>query len=161
MSKPEVSLESLKDEPEREQARSIARLSRKGGTKSAGVSVPEPTKKGSPETRGPDQWVRNEVETDEAREVLDHESENLAKSGVPTDMLAEELGEEYVRTATSGQQAAEEARDEEVPEERGGPFVETSAATEFAAGTDPSNPADGDREAFPESSTEPSDARRP
>jgi hypothetical protein len=85
----------------------------------------------------------------------------ISREAAPTDPLAEDFGEEFVRTATSGQQAAQEVRNEQVTEERGGPLVETSTDTEFGSGTDPSNPADGDREAFPESSSEPSDARRP
>jgi hypothetical protein len=56
--------------------------------------------------------------------------------GAAADDLAEELGEEFVRSATSGEQAAQDIRDEEVPEESGGPFVETSGRSEFAYGTD-------------------------
>lgn len=63
------------------------------------------------------------------------------------DPLAEELGEHFVRTAVSGEDDAED--DEETPEERGGPFVETSARTELADGTDASNPEDATREPFP------------
>jgi hypothetical protein len=55
--------------------------------------------------------------------------------GAAADDLAEELGEEFVRSATSGEQAAQDIRDEEVPEESGGPFVETSGRSEFAYGT--------------------------
>lgn len=63
------------------------------------------------------------------------------------DPLAEELGEHFVRTAVSGEDDAED--DEETPEERGGPFVETSSRTELADGTDASNPEDATREPFP------------
>jgi len=48
------------------------------------------------------------------------------------DDLAEMLGEEYVRSVTSGEEQGVELRDEEVPEEEGGPFVETSGQKEFA-----------------------------
>src|ERR1700694_400508 len=65
--------------------------------------------------------------------------EELIRGAVDDD-LAERLGEEFVASATSGEQAAEDMRDEEVPEESGGPFVETSGASEFAYGTDASNP---------------------
>src|SRR6266478_4783896 len=51
--------------------------------------------------------------------------------GAADDDLAEELGEEFVQSATSGGQAAQDIRDEEVPEESGGPFVETSGRSEF------------------------------
>jgi hypothetical protein len=44
--------------------------------------------------------------------------------GAEKDDLAEELGEESVEAATSGQYQAEENLNEEVPEETGGPFVE-------------------------------------
>jgi hypothetical protein len=66
------------------------------------------------------------------------------------DDLAESLAEEYLQGATSGgEPVAEEQNDEVVPEELGGPFVETSASEEFADGTDESNPADAERAALP------------
>ena len=48
------------------------------------------------------------------------------------DDLAEMLGEEFVRSVTSGEEQGVELRDEAVPEEEGGPFVETSAQKEYA-----------------------------
>ena len=36
-----------------------------------------------------------------------------------------------------------------MPEELGGPFVETAASTEFAGGTDESNPEDASQEPLP------------
>jgi hypothetical protein len=51
--------------------------------------------------------------------------------GAADDDLAEELGEESVEAATSGQTAAEDNLNAEVPEETGGPFVETSAEKIF------------------------------
>jgi hypothetical protein len=47
--------------------------------------------------------------------------------GAADDDLAEELGEESVEAATSGQTPAEDNFNAEVPEETGGPFVEVSA----------------------------------
>ena len=43
--------------------------------------------------------------------------------GAEKDDLAEELGEESVEAATSGQYQAEDNFNAEVPEETGGPFV--------------------------------------
>jgi hypothetical protein len=65
------------------------------------------------------------------------------------DARVEELGEEFVGQATSGEYEGEDLQDQQVPEERGGPFVETSGGTEFADGTDPSNPKGATREPFP------------
>jgi hypothetical protein len=65
------------------------------------------------------------------------------------DSLAEELGEEVLESATSGDQAAENIRDEDFPEDEGGPFVETTGRQEFAGGTDGSNPADAEPADFP------------
>jgi len=65
------------------------------------------------------------------------------------DDLAEELGEEFVQAVTTGDSQAEDALNADVAEEIGGPFVETSAADEMAAGTDASNPIDAHREALP------------
>ena len=59
--------------------------------------------------------------------------------GAAEDDLAEELGEESVETATSGQSMAEDNLNEEVPEETGGPFVETSGKTVFGHGSRPRN----------------------
>ena len=67
------------------------------------------------------------------------------------DSAAEGSGEEFVRTVTSGEDGGEDELDDVTLEERGGPFVETSGATEFAYGTDASNPVGATREPFPTS----------
>ncbi|MEO8177400.1 MAG: hypothetical protein ABI895_01080 [Deltaproteobacteria bacterium] len=66
------------------------------------------------------------------------------------DPLAEELGENFVQTATSGEDG--ERRDRITAEEVGGPFVVTEAGEEFAAGTDESNIAEALREPLPRTS---------
>jgi hypothetical protein len=53
-----------------------------------------------------------------------------------------------VQAATQGMEV-EEDHDQIVPEELGGPFVETSAAEEFALDTDEANPEDASREPLP------------
>ena len=65
------------------------------------------------------------------------------------DDLSERLAEEFVEAATSGEEPDDEKFDETVPEEIGGPFVETSAAEEMADGTDEANPPDATREPLP------------
>ncbi|MEJ7729061.1 MAG: hypothetical protein WKG00_07595 [Polyangiaceae bacterium] len=72
-----------------------------------------------------------------------------ARSG---DELAEELGEAFVASATSGEEAEPERHDRVTEAERGGPFVGSTAGNEFAEGTDASNPEDAEREAFPTTS---------
>lgn len=66
-----------------------------------------------------------------------------------SDDLAEMRGEDFLRGATSGEDAEEDTLDQIVPEELGGPFVETNASDEFALGTDESNPVDAEPEALP------------
>jgi hypothetical protein len=66
-----------------------------------------------------------------------------------SDDLAEELGEEVVSSATSGEYEAEESLNQNVPEDRGGPFVPSTAGVEFAGDTDESNPEGAKREPFP------------
>jgi hypothetical protein len=66
-----------------------------------------------------------------------------------TDDLVEELGEQVIEEATKAEHEAEDVLNQEVPEEQGGPFVETTGAEEFAHGTDPSNPPGAKREPFP------------
>jgi hypothetical protein len=65
------------------------------------------------------------------------------------DDLAESLAEEYLQSATRGSEADDDALDGVVPEEIGGPFVETSAAEEFANDTDDMNPPDAEQEPLP------------
>ena len=63
--------------------------------------------------------------------------------GVPAridDSLAENLAEEFVEAVTGADDPVEEALEAVVPEELGGPFVETTAADEFANDIDASNP---------------------
>jgi len=66
--------------------------------------------------------------------------------------LGEELGEAFVESATSGESSEPERHERIVSAEDGGPFVTTSAAEEFAAGTDESNIAEATREPFPTTS---------
>lgn len=73
----------------------------------------------------------------------------LLKKTHSDDGLAEQLGETFVQTATSGEDCAEDVSDEIVTEEQGGPFVESTDVEEFAHDTDASNPLDAKREPFP------------
>ena len=65
------------------------------------------------------------------------------------DGLAEELAEEAVEAMTSGEDKLTDDLAADVAEERGGPFVITSAGEEMAEGTDASNPRGASREPFP------------
>lgn len=65
------------------------------------------------------------------------------------DDLAEELAEEFLSSATSGEESGQERLEQIVPEENGGPFIQTSGDAEFASGTDESNPEDAEVEPFP------------
>lgn len=66
-----------------------------------------------------------------------------------SDPLAEHLGESFVAGAMGGEDVDDEAPDAADSEEKGGPFIETAGETEFARGTDASNPRDATREPFP------------
>ena len=66
-----------------------------------------------------------------------------------SDGLAQELAEEFLIGATSGEQVAEDALNEQVTEELGGPFVISTAGKEFAYDVDESNPLGADREGRP------------
>jgi hypothetical protein len=72
------------------------------------------------------------------------------------DALAEELAEDFLSSATSGEPSLLEARDNEVTDETGGPFITTTAKQEFAKGTDASNPRGAKKEAFPTANAQPS-----
>jgi hypothetical protein len=84
-----------------------------------------------------------------ANETKNAEPRTFIEAGNPTDSLAEELAEEAVIAMTSGQDDLTDERDAPVEEERGGPFVVSSASAEFAEGTDDSNISDATREPFP------------
>jgi hypothetical protein len=86
-----------------------------------------------------------------SRETPRDETSGFFEDPRTQDDLAEVLGEEFVGGATSGEGAGEDVANQEVPEEVGGPFVVTSANTEFAEGTDESNPKGSRREPFPRS----------
>jgi hypothetical protein len=66
--------------------------------------------------------------------------------------LAENLGEAFIESATSGEEAEPERHDRVLPEESGGPFVPSTPNEEFASGTDESNIAEATREPLPRTS---------
>jgi len=66
-----------------------------------------------------------------------------------TDPGAVELAYEYVESATAAQSEGQEMLDRHMPEEEGGPFVETSAQTEFAMDSEAPNIEGATREPFP------------
>src|SRR5581483_9797855 len=55
---------------------------------------------------------------------------------VREDDVAEDLGEEVVGKATTGEDAGEDVANAEYAEEVGGPFLVTTGGEEFAEGTD-------------------------
>lgn len=65
------------------------------------------------------------------------------------DDLAEGLAEDFLASATSGEEQGEISHERIVEEEEGGPFVPSSAKKEFARGVDASNPRDSVPEPFP------------
>jgi hypothetical protein len=66
-----------------------------------------------------------------------------------SDVLAESLAEEFLESATSGNEVHEDVANDDVAEDFGGPFVVTRARDEYAQGTDASNPLDAKREPLP------------
>jgi hypothetical protein len=68
------------------------------------------------------------------------------------DALAEELGEAFLESATSGEESEPERRERILTEEVGGPFVRTRASQEYAYGVDESNIAEATREPLPKTS---------
>jgi hypothetical protein len=86
------------------------------------------------------------VRKDDANAFLPDPGEGPAHAG---DDLAQELAEEFVEGVTTGDHVAEDALNETVAEENGGPFVPSTAGVEFAEGTDASNPPGTKREPRP------------
>ncbi|HLK38762.1 MAG TPA: hypothetical protein VKU41_18500 [Polyangiaceae bacterium] len=79
----------------------------------------------------------------------DAEPRSFIEKARASDDLAEGLAEEFVEEVTSGENDGANRQDQVVSEERGGPFVVTTAGQEYAEGTDASNPKGADREPFP------------
>ncbi len=69
-----------------------------------------------------------------------------SRTGEP---LAEALGEEFVDSATHGHNEEDEVFEQLVPEEEGGPFVETPSKTQFANDAEAPNVPGATREPFP------------
>ena len=69
-----------------------------------------------------------------------------------TEPLAEELGEAFLQSATSGEESESERHERILTEEEGGPFVSTRASREFAYDFDESNIAEATREPLPKTS---------
>ena len=85
----------------------------------------------------------------------DNSPENMhafLKAARATEPLAQEMGENFLETVTSGEEREAERRDEITADEVGGPFVVTTAGEEFATGTDESNIPEALREPLPRTS---------
>ncbi len=89
---------------------------------------------------------RNQPRSDDGNAFIPDPEGGPART---SDDLAENLAEGFIQGATQNDEADDEALDGLVPEEIGGPFVESTGAAEFAEGTDASNPADASREPLP------------
>jgi hypothetical protein len=91
-------------------------------------------------------YARELIEKGEPREV---DPSSFVERPRSRDDLVEQLGEEFVTDVTGAEHRGEDVLDQNVPEELGGPFVESNAASEFAHGTDASNPKNATKEPFP------------
>ena len=90
--------------------------------------------------------------SDSGRAFLPDLGEGRAHTNVE---LAEELAEEFLKSATSAEESFSDHLAEEQIEEEGGPFVTTSAKEEFGRDVDESNPRGAEREAFPRANAGP------
>ena len=82
----------------------------------------------------------------------EEDQRGFVKGHHSNEAIAEEFGEGAVSNMTSGEDSLPDALDEDTDEDTGGPFVETSAAEEFADGPDASNIEGATREPFPKTS---------
>lgn len=65
------------------------------------------------------------------------------------DALAENLAEQFLGSATSGEETGAEQFDQEVEEESGGPFVSSTGSKEYARDSEAPNIEGAEREPFP------------
>ncbi len=87
--------------------------------------------------------------SDDGTAFLPDPYDGAGKPARTDDSFAETLAEEYVSSATTGEETVEDDFNQVQTEEVGGPFTETTAAEEFATAPDASNPLDAEREPFP------------
>ncbi len=99
---------------------------------------------------------RHAARTDDAHAFVSDISERQRPLD---DDLAETLGEDFLSSATSGEEVSLEVFDEAVSEELGGPFITVPGEREFAPGTDESNPPGAERAAFPTANAGPGRSR--
>jgi hypothetical protein len=92
--------------------------------------------------------VARRVERSDSGDAFFPDPQGNGPARAPDD-LAETLAEDYLASATTGGNVDDEVLNQVVPEEIGGPFVETSSSEEFADGIDESNPEDATVEARP------------
>jgi hypothetical protein len=112
---------------------------------SGGPVKPEGILFGLEDDRDPEMLARTR-RTDDGEAFMPDPEDGPAMIG---DDLAETLAEEFVRSALTGNNTGDEAMDDFVAEEIGGPFVETSASEEFGDGPDGNNPEGTTREPMP------------
>ena len=93
-------------------------------------------------------FFRHQIEKHPPHRDADAEA-FISPTRVNDDDLSVELAKNFLIAVQEGREPMQELSDERPTEEEGGPFVMTSAGTEFAEGVDDSNPADAEAEAFP------------
>jgi hypothetical protein len=114
------------------------------------ASTKAPGRAGSPKEPGADRTAagaaapvgRRQKRSDDADAFIpDPSNDGPAHAD---DDLAEVLAEDFLESATRGNDVFEDEVDRSLPDEVGGPFVVTDAEDEMAEGTDESNPADAE-----------------
>lgn len=65
------------------------------------------------------------------------------------DDLAEMMAESFLSSASSGEEQSQNDRDRVVPEELGGPFIQSTSEEEMVDDVDGNNPLDAEAEPFP------------
>jgi hypothetical protein len=65
------------------------------------------------------------------------------------DALAESLAEQFLTSATSAEESTADDNDRDVPEDSGGPFIETTGKKEFARDSEAPNIPEAERAPFP------------
>jgi hypothetical protein len=122
---------------------SIAQHKAKPADKGTKRAAPAPAQR---DARVKRRAVRASTRTDDANAFIPDPGEGPART---SDDLAEVLAEDFIASATSGNEVLEDDLDQTLPEELGGPFVATRARDELADDIDGSNPVDAKREPLP------------
>ena len=100
--------------------------------------------------------ARHDHRGEKGQRADDGEAFVRVSDGTSSDEFATEMARDFLIGAETGREVMAESSDVNTIEDSGGPFIITTAGSEFAEGVDLSNPIDAEPAAFPTAMRKPS-----